>query len=116
MKSMKVAMDLNDAHCILCPTDKKHFALITDLQGKPVKLTDLAEAFVRDPKGFHKNFTPLKVPIGRNVGPNALTGVTPKTVVLCILHAEIRIALQVLEYHLRWVNSFVIMISSFFFF
>jgi len=92
MKAMKVAMDLEKEACVLCPTHKSLFATIVNRDTKaPVELEEVKRAFLGDPNNFYLKYEPQKTLIGNHVGLKALEGVTPQTVVLCIMHSEIRI-------------------------
>jgi len=113
MKSMKVAMNLEKVHCVLCDQDASIKAVITDAEGAPASLEDLYSAFLTNPSTFHELFSPLRSPIGRPLGAKALPGLTSHNVVLCIMHGEIRVVINICQYHLRAV-SLTPLFSTFF--
>ena len=101
---MKVALDLDKVHCVLCDQDAAVKAVIVDKDDVPVSLEVLFNAFLRNPASFHTQFHPVRFPIGRSLGEKALPGITAKNMVLCIMHGEIRIVINLCQYHLREVR------------
>lgn len=105
---MKVGMDLDKPFCVVCNGVHDLKAVIVDNNGIPASLTDLHAAFLQDPQGFNRLFHPHRTSLGRTMGPNCLPGLTANNVVLCIMHAEIRIVINILQYHLRAVSTLLV--------